>query len=360
MIDNQSLMEDRIIDENFNSRNHLSVAILIYIVLTVTSIIGNVIVLYTFYQYPVLRVPSNLFIVNLAITDLINALSRNQFILIGLIVGSKPYTILFCDVSGFINSLGHVVMIGTLTSTAVCRYLVIVHSYGKKITFYIVRRIILLVWLYAILGCAMPWFGWNRYIYQPTEFTCLPDWNDENNFSYILYILIFDTIIPCIILFLCYWRIHAFICSNANRMLVHVNQSFVQTAHHQSWCILIKNEIKITKLLFILCLLFMICILPYTIVIFILIPCGIHISPYIAFYCGVLINLNSSLNPLLYPTIYPKIRKTYHHLGCCLCQHAVRIHQESSRRRAVISPLHSCNSIKIEDTRTATVDYDNS
>ncbi|EDV22724.1 uncharacterized protein TRIADDRAFT_15129, partial [Trichoplax adhaerens] len=291
----------------------------IYLILTASTVVGNIVVLYTFYLYPYLRVPSNLFIINLAITDILNAMGRNNFVLIGLIMGPEPYTHLFCNISGFINSLGHVVMTATLAATAICRYLVIVRSYARKITTTVVRRIILTTWCYAILNCSMPWLGWSRYTYHPFEFTCLPDWHDENNFSYIIFVFIIDSVIPCILLIACYWRIYAFISANANRMLIHIRQSSLKARRHLPLRIMIKNEIKITKVLFIICVLFMICILPYSIVIFILIPCNVDVSPYVVFYCGVLINLNGSLNPVLYAAIYPKLRKIYRRLGCYLC-----------------------------------------
>ncbi|RDD42725.1 hypothetical protein TrispH2_006604 [Trichoplax sp. H2] len=134
---------------------------LAYLILVIATVIGNCVVFYVFHKHhELLLIPSNLFILNLLITDVLNGLFKNS-----------------CNSMNWFNN-------GWLLGIAICRYLVIVHSYGK-----------------------------------PLKFSCLLDWLSVSGASYVLFALIVDTIIPFMLLELCYIVIYIVIARNAKRIL---------------------------------------------------------------------------------------------------------------------------------------------
>ncbi|EDV22895.1 uncharacterized protein TRIADDRAFT_4017, partial [Trichoplax adhaerens] len=285
----------------------------IYCVLIAATVIGNGIVLFIFYKRPSLRIPVNFFIINLAITDILTGLTRQPIIVIDLLSRGESFIHTICGLSGVTLCVCYVVTIFTLLATALCRYLVIVRSYGRKLSTKVVVIIMSFIWVYGTIDCLLPIFGWNRYVYQPEEYTCLPDWQDSKGASYIIYILIIDSLIPWTVTAVCYTGIYLFIKKHVHHMLGHL-QANTLTVHQQLHCQALQREVKITKVMFLYFLTFILCYMPYCLTMFILVPNNFHISHHLVFFVGCLINLNSAINPVLYALSSKKFRKAYNEI----------------------------------------------
>ena len=344
-----------------------------YLILGIVTLIGNIIVLYVFHKHrKLLRIPSNIFIINLSISDILNGLGKDMFFAMAYYNNGWTFGEALCRFNGFMQTICYLVTVFTLLAIGICRYLVIVHSYGKIITTKIVIIIIACIWVYSILDALMPIFGWNRYIYQPYEFACLPDYLSVSGASYIWFGLIFDTIIPLVILGLCYAVIFAVIIKNAYRMKKrfhggYANNKIPSTANSLDNSVastpeilskrghqrqnqprhktapngdgLGRKETKITVAMFLVYIIFLACYLPYAVVMFILAPNGVPITHQVVYFVGYLINLNSALNPLLYPLIYRTFRQAYKELLCnfSFISTPMRLPISSSRHRHVVA-----------------------
>lgn len=282
--------------------------VIIYCLLIAAGIFTNGIILYIFYKKPNLRCPINIFVINLAVTDIITSLLRQPFIVISLLYDSKSFIRNTCGFSGVTFCICHVVTVFTLVATAICRYLVIVRSFGKKISTKVVTGITIIIWIYATIDCLMPIFGWNRYVYQPEEYACLPDWQNSDGSGYIIYILIADSIIPWTISAICYINIYLNIKKHAYQMMRHL-PSLNPTIHQQLHFQILKKEINITKTMFVFYIAFIGCYMPYCLTMFIFIPNHLKISHHFIFFVGYLLNLNSVINPVLYVILCKKIRQ---------------------------------------------------
>ena len=126
---------------------------IIYCLLIAAGIFANGIILYVFYKKPNLRCPINIFVINLAITDIIASLIRQPLIVVALLYHGKSFINDTCGFSGVTFCICHVVTVFTLLATAVCRYLVIVRSIGKKISIKFVIGIVIGIWIYASIDC---------------------------------------------------------------------------------------------------------------------------------------------------------------------------------------------------------------
>ncbi|EDV22896.1 uncharacterized protein TRIADDRAFT_58578 [Trichoplax adhaerens] len=340
----------------------------------IATVISNCIVLYVFHKHrSLLRIPSNLFILNLAIIDLLNGLFRDTFNGVSWLNNGWTFGEPLCRFNGFMQTICYVVTIFTLLATGICRYLVIVHSYGKVITRKVVLIIIGCIWIYSILDSLMPIFGWNRYIFQPLEFSCLPDWLSVSGASYVMFALIADTIIPSILIGLCYIVIYIVIARNAKRManrfhIEHSNNVIPSIGNSVDYSVantpendrnrqarakwsngntLGRKEVKITRAMFSVYVIFLACYLPYALTIFIIAPAGGNVSHNIIFMVGYLVNVNSAINPFFYGVIYRQFRKAYIELFCCCGLSAVSVKFPTSRSRH----RHLLNSTPIIDRK---------
>ena len=157
-----------------------------YLILMVSSTFANTLVIITFIIERSLCTTFNIFILNLAIIDLITSIFRMGFntILIGTATGVPwPYGQPLCDFDGVIQSFVHIANIYILMAIAICRYIAIVLSKSHLITKKVIYIIMAVIWVASMTVSLMPVFGWNRYCYQPDEFACLIDWYYESSFS---------------------------------------------------------------------------------------------------------------------------------------------------------------------------------
>merc|ERR1719412_2980897 len=75
---------------------------------------------------------------------------------------------------------------------------------GTKINGVKAIAILFLVWIYGVLGCCPPFWGWGGYALEGLYLTCSYDYltEDWNHKSYILYAFIMNYSIPmCIVIF---------------------------------------------------------------------------------------------------------------------------------------------------------------
>lgn len=294
----------------------LALYLFAYGLLAVISIAGNILVLAVFIKNKSLRIPANYLIANLAITDILNGIIKDGFIILGLSTNGKYQVGDLCNFDGFFEILLYMATSFTLTATAVVRYLVIVYSYGRKITSRVVLLIIIIIWIYCMINALLPIFGWSRYIYQPVEYVCLPDWSPKSNSSYLVFSLIVNTIAPFCVLGFCYISIYIYVKKSSKRLLGNSNKE--TTAKSSREFKYIKKEISLTKKLFFVYLAFAASYLPYNVVALILVPSGTFIPQTTFFIVGYLTNCNSALNPFLYGIVYRSIRSAYREFICSL------------------------------------------
>lgn len=284
--------------------------IITYLILMILAIIGNTIVILSFIKVPSMRKPFNLFILNLAVVDLLIAVFRMGFntISIATIRGSVwPYSPNLCQFNGWVQSITFSANIHTLSMMAILRYIVVVHKDSYNISKRTVLIIIICIWLYANIVALLPILGWNHYVYQPGEIACLPDWKKEIDFP--IFIIAADVLAPLLALGYSYIAIYITIKRNGRRILGMSDQSANTVALEQ----ISRREARVSRAMFLVFLTFLICIGPYSIgIIFLYSVFKIWVGRDIAFILGSILNANSTVNPILYAFLYQRFRRAYY------------------------------------------------
>ncbi|XP_037541253.1 opsin-5-like [Nematolebias whitei] len=181
------------------------------LVLTVFSIIGNLLVLIMAFKRSARMKPPELLSVNLAVTDLGAAV-----IMYPLAVASAwSHHWVGGDVScvyyGLVGFFFGIASIMNLTVLAVVRFVVSLnlHSTREKISWKKVKVLCVWTWLYALIWALFPILGWGRYGPEPFGLSCSLAWGQmkHDGFSFVVSLFSVNLLVPCVVIICCYFGI---------------------------------------------------------------------------------------------------------------------------------------------------------
>ncbi|XP_022077080.1 opsin 8, group member b [Acanthochromis polyacanthus] len=181
------------------------------LVLTVLSIMGNLLVLIMAFKRSSRMKPPELLSVNLALTDLGAAVTMYP-----LAVASAwnhrwlggDVTCIYYGLAGFFFGIASIM---NLTVLAIVRFIVSLslQSPKEKIGWKKVKLLCMWTWLYALVWALFPILGWGRYGPEPFGLSCSLAWGQmkHEGFSFVITVFSFNLVIPSIIIICCYFGI---------------------------------------------------------------------------------------------------------------------------------------------------------
>ena len=237
--------------------------ILILLVVNILSLGGNVLVCITVYRRSVLRTITNMFIVSICVTDILLASVAMPLTLGSLTVDYWPFGELVCQIQGFSIHLLVFQSLQIITLTATNRNLSVVRPwlykriFSKRNTLIIIFAVSILT---AVIMGALVVSLSSRYVFHPGKVICVmtfPTINYSLQFT-VVFSLLF-VVFPSIIIFGCYLRV-------LRTIRRHRRQYDSSRGEHDSKSILSREEVKISKIVFIIILGFLFCWLPCVII----------------------------------------------------------------------------------------------
>lgn len=134
-------------------------------VFSIIALLGNLCVIYIFTKTKSLRTPSNLLVLNLAVSDFMIMFTMGPPMVINCYFETWVFGPLMCQLYGMAGSLFGCASIWTMTYIAFDRYNVIVKGLsGKPLTHGRAVLRILFIWAASAVWTVLPLFGWNRYV----------------------------------------------------------------------------------------------------------------------------------------------------------------------------------------------------
>ena len=179
-------------------------------VVGIISLIGNFVVIFIFSSTKTLKTPSNMFVVNLAVSDFMMMFTMFPPLVINCYYETWSLGPLMCEIYGMCGSLFGCVSIWSMTWIAYDRYNVIVKGISAKrlstsrAVFYI-----LITWVFALVWTISPVFGWNRYVPEGNMTACGTDYFTKTwlSKSYIIMYSVFVYFLPLILIIYSYYYI---------------------------------------------------------------------------------------------------------------------------------------------------------
>nr|XP_033341648.1 rhodopsin, long-wavelength-like [Megalopta genalis] len=279
-------------------------------VLGFISLTGNGMVIYIFLTTKSLRTPSNLFVINLAISDFFMMVVMSPPMVVNCYYETWVLGPLFCEIYAMAGSFFGCCSIWTMTMIAFDRYNVIVKGLaGKPLSINGALARIMAIWTFALLWTLAPMFGWNRYVPEGNMTACGTDYlnRDISSSSYLMVYGIWVYFCPLGLICYSYWFIIQAVCAHEKNMREQakkMNVASLRSSENQNT----SAECKLAKVALMTISLWFMAWTPYLVInaggIFNL----INITPLFSIWGAVFAKANAVYNPIVYGISHPKYR----------------------------------------------------
>ncbi|XP_050161498.1 melanopsin [Myiozetetes cayanensis] len=324
---------------------HYTIGIVILIV-GITGTLGNSLVFYAFCRTRSLRTPSNMLIINLAISDLLMSITQSPVFFINSLHKRWIFGEKGCELYAFCGALFGITSMITLMVIALDRYFVITKPLASVGVTSKKKALIILVgvWLYSLAWSLPPFFGWSAYVPEGLLTSCSWDYMTftPSVRAYTMLLFCFVFVIPLIAIIYSYVFIFEAI-RKANKS-VQTFGSKHGSKEFQKQYRRMKNEWKMAKIALIVILLFVISWSPYSVVALVAFSGYSHaLTPYMNSIPAVIAKASVIHNPIVYAITHPKYRR------------AIATHVPCLGSLLRVSPRDSRSSSSYYSSRRATV-----
>nr|XP_019551169.2 opsin-1-like [Aedes albopictus] len=290
-------------------------------VLGMISTIGNGFVIYIFSTEKSLRTPSNLFVVNLAVSDFLMMATNATTMVYNCWFETWSLGLLMCDLYAFTGSLFGCCSIWSMTMIAMDRYNVIVKGLsGKPLTNAGANVRIAICWTIGIVWGSMPMLGWNRYVPEGNMTACGTDYltDDWISKSYILCYSFCVYYVPLFTIIYCYIYIVKAVTVHERTMREQAKRMNIQSLRQGDDGK--AAEMKLAKIALVTISLWFLAWTPYTIINYTGVFKIANLTPLGTIWGSVFAKCSSVYNPIVYGISHPKYRaalvRRFPALGC--------------------------------------------
>ena len=285
------------------------------LLMNMVSLTGNLLVCLAVYKNPRLRTTTNLYIISLAVSDLLSATFVKPFTVGVLITRKWPFGKFYCYIQAFLVNFGLFVSTSVMGLTAFNRYVRInrTNIYDSIFSQQKSRAILASLCVFIALYIALPHFvGFQDFAFVPEYAAChITHRSQTGMIVHYSIVVFFFLIFPFSVATFCYVKVFRAI-KRHNLEVVPGLQSSIRNAR------ITPQEIKISKSLFVVVLGFGMCWIPAWIVAIIMRFCLIPSLPR-EFYLThtALVFLSSSTNVFIYAGMNNSFKAEFRRLLLC-------------------------------------------
>ena len=291
------------------------------IALNIMSLGGNIMVCIAVYRNTRLRSTTNIYIIALAISDLLSAIFVMPFAAGVLISGRWPFGKVLCQVNAFFSLFAVYVSPVTMGLTAVNRYMRICKSDMEYKRFFspIKSRLVLaFVWgLIAGYILFSRLAGLQGFQFVPDYASCLNQHLAASSkiLHYFVVVGLFF-LLPLAVTIFSYRKVSRKIQEhNINLAMTHQSQR--RDAHFSA------HEIRISKSLFVVVFAFMLCWVPAWLITILARFVG-KVPRNVQLLCAFFVNLSNAINPFIYAGMNPLFRLEFTRILHCAYYKKIR------------------------------------
>ena len=289
---------------------------IVCVFLVMSAFLGNLLLCLSLYKTKGFRAPQNYYITSLAVTDMLFAGLCMSFSLGALIKGRWIYGETPCQVQGSCIFILVNASLFTMTLIAVNRFLKICKPVSVYQKLYNRRNILLsiaLAWIISIaLVAAVFSFGNQPFRFHPGKYLCFLDmahFNGVHLYTLCAYLAISVVIFPAITF--CYFKVYRKVREHFAEI---AKSGLVEADTSRSFV----NEAKITKMLFITLVAFLVCWTPSICLDLFEAFHGQYSLPrQVYFWQIATFSCSSVVNPIIYGFMRKELRKAYRDILTC-------------------------------------------
>ena len=304
--------------ENELSSRSLLVTVLeasFMIVLNIASLLGNMLVCISVYRNTRLRTTTNVYIVALAISDLLSAIFVMPIAAAVLISGRWPFGETLCQMHAFFTLFTVYISPVTMGFTALNRYVRMCKSEPQYQKFFSKRKsrvTLACAWAFVISYIwIMRLAGLQNYYFDPGYAACLHD-NFNNSARVIHYFFVIGLffVLPLAITIFSYRKVF--------RKIQEHNMVLIPALQRQDGNTTVSRfEIRLSKSLFAVVFVFMLCWIPsWIITILTRFNITETMPRNVQLLCAFSVNLSNTINPFIYAGMNPLFRREFRRIIC--------------------------------------------
>ncbi|XP_008155688.2 neuropeptide FF receptor 2 [Eptesicus fuscus] len=308
-----------------------AVFIISYFLIFFLCMVGNTVVCFIVMRNKHMHTVTNLFILNLAISDLLVGIFCMPITLLDNIIAGWPFGSTMCKISGLVQGISVAASVFTLVAIAVDRFRSVVYPFKPKLSIKTAVVIIVIIWILAIAiispSAIMLHVQEDKYYRVKLNsenktmpvYWCWEDWpNKEMRKIYTTVLFANIYLAPLSLIVIMYGRIGI--------SLFKVPVPHTGKQNQKQWHVVSKKKQKVIKMLLIVALLFILSWLPLWTLMMLsdyaeLSPNELQvINIYIYPFAHWLAFCNSSINPIIYGFFNENFRRGFEdafHLQFC-------------------------------------------
>ena len=328
------------------SRAEIGVEVTLAVLICLTSTLGNLLVVYVIHKDSRLKNITNIFIHNLALTDISMATLHMPFWVVSMHTGTWNFGEKWCEVSASIQFTLGMASILNMGLIALNRYIKVVKPalysklFASKRT---ARFYCVLVWLVAILLATPPLYGWGKMAYHEKFFVCAFTWQIKH-ISYA--ILTAGGVVngTTIAIFCFYYKIYKTVKVSTQNINAHAAENGVGTSNVRC------PDIKLLKTTFIVVCVFLMTWGPVSIVV--IIETAGSVIPRQVYMVVIYLMFTSSLaNPVIYGIMNPQLKLAFTKALSCGRHGNENVNQSctDNRTRTVTTGTAGTTDLQVEE-----------
>ena len=285
------------------SHSEIGLVVALAILISLISFLGNFLVVYVVYKDSRLRRLTNIFIQNLALTDIASASLVMPYWVISLYTGTWIFSERWCEIQGVIQATFGIASILTMGLIAFNRYFRVVKSeqlYSRLFPSKKMARVYcVIVWIASILLATPSLYGWGKMVYHPPYGVCTFNRKIED-ISYVIILMsgVHNTTTAAI--FYCYYKIYKTLKESRQNLNAHGATSSERR----------RTDIRVLKTCFTVVCVFLILWGPVTVVV-VMESAEYFVPRKVSTAVFFLVFTTSLVNPIIYGVMNPQLRTAF-------------------------------------------------
>lgn len=328
------------------SKIEFVVELVIMIMVTVAALLGNIMVCLAVFRNKTLRTTPNIYVVTLALSDILMAslcmpLSLNTLL---YSTWTKSYDV--CQFQGFFTFFFAFTSLQTMTAMAINRYYRIVKPVMYKNIFTVKRTCasVIIVVVSSAFGAGLHLVsGWAIYKFHYGKVICFSDYKtQEMETGYIAFLDIFYISLPVLVISICYFNIFKTVRNHKKNLFATKRIEPNTNQKNPPKSTMNVEEIRITKALFVTVLGFIICWSPIAIIDLIDASHTIQLPRKVYLMYIYLGFGSSSINPFIYGILNRSFRREFMRMFTLKCRNQI---ENSETGNSITLPPQTAHNI---------------
>ncbi|KAL2101326.1 hypothetical protein ACEWY4_003087 [Coilia grayii] len=334
-------------DSDFHQTSTVVITIL-YFVVCIVGLCGNALVIYVILRYAKMKTVTNIYILNLAVADVLFMLGL-PFIALQLALVNWPFGLSLCRVVMTVDSLNQFTSIFCLMVMSIDRYLAVVHPI--KSTRWrkprVAKMVNLAVWVVSLL-VNLPIIIYSGLISNRDGHFCTIVWPEPPEAYYtafMFYTFLLGFFLPLLVICMCYLLI-----------IIKVKSSGIRVGSTKRK----RSERKVTRMVSIVVAVFVFCWLPFYVFNVTSVTGSISSTPALrsTFACVVVLGYaNSCANPILYAFLSENFKKSFQNVLCLqrtsVLDEVERSNSQQDKTRMMNDPTETQSTLLNGDLQTS-------